>query len=309
MPVSVYFQTWSSKWVSVGAMMDLANVPDGVDIVYLSFCMPMCSYLKGSRSFAGTGLQFSMDFDVVKNAIAILKSRKIKTMISVGGATYHYEPSFNQAQTIRIWDLCVDLGCDGVDIDWESQGISQRQQFVDIINYFHNSRPTSMHLLCAACFSVGAFQPSGNPFNGMNILGLQQAGRYLNWINIMAYDAGGPDMYDVQAAYEAYKTYYPGLIYIGLEIGPQAWGGDLLKIDQVRKALTISRGNVFIWSLQKPPTGTVSVEDILKEARSLSVVIPPVVVPTPPSTVTTSTKVSCPNCKKDISLELTYLPK
>jgi len=255
----------------------------------------------------------------VQNAITLLQARGVKVMLSVGGATYKFPTTYTAKNASCLWDLALDLGCDGVDIDWEAaEGVSKGQQFVDIINMLQIYRPTTKKVyLSAACFSVGAYAPTpNNPNCGMNILGLQQAGKCLDWINVMSYDAGPPSAYDCVAAYTAYKMYYPGAVYLGLEIGDQAWGGYRINNADVGKATKKAEG-VVIWSLQKKADNaqgkTVSPElpELLTLATlaTVPVVIPPVTIPTPPVKVITNTVVTCPSCQKMVNLSLTYLPK
>ena len=59
-------------------------------------------------------------------------------MLSVGGATYHFD-IFNPS---NIANLVYDLDCDGVDIDWEdSQGTVNAYKFPPIISKMRNALP------------------------------------------------------------------------------------------------------------------------------------------------------------------------
>ena len=53
-PLGVYYQSWSANWASDPANLDLAKIPDPVNIVILSFVNPSCSYAKGSNGWSGT---------------------------------------------------------------------------------------------------------------------------------------------------------------------------------------------------------------------------------------------------------------
>ena len=76
-PLGVYFQSWSSNWASTASNLDLSKIDLPINLVFLSFANPSCSYIKGSNTFAGTGLDFSSDFLVVKNSIDILKKKEL----------------------------------------------------------------------------------------------------------------------------------------------------------------------------------------------------------------------------------------
>jgi hypothetical protein len=56
----------------------------------ISFAKPDCTYAKGSYALANTGLSFSSDGTVVRDAVAALKRAQPNTrvMLAVGGATY-----------------------------------------------------------------------------------------------------------------------------------------------------------------------------------------------------------------------------
>jgi len=83
-----------------------------VNVVIVSFAQPDCTYVKGSLSFTGTGLQFSSAGPVVKDAIAALKSAHSNTrvLLAVGGATYY---NFAGMNTQCIKDIVDDFGFDG----------------------------------------------------------------------------------------------------------------------------------------------------------------------------------------------------
>jgi len=62
-------------------------------------------------------LNFSLDFKTVVESIRLLKKRKVTVLLAVGGGSYWSDPKpFNHLGCI---DLMNDLGCDGIDIDWE----------------------------------------------------------------------------------------------------------------------------------------------------------------------------------------------
>lgn len=245
--VGVYFQSWSSSWAS--QHLDLENCEG--DLVYLAFVNPSCSYRSGQMTFAGTGLDFSSDFKVVKSAIEVLKSKNKKVMLSVGGATYQ----FNTIQVENILALQKDLNCDGIDIDWEPT-TGDHDAFAEVIKQFGVRKSG---YLSAAVFSVGAYgegqwkdsKPQGM-YTGLNRKGLLEAGHYLDWINIMSYDAS--DEFNPTEAFQAYKSIYLKDIYLGYEVGQQAWGGSLLTLEHVKlwtRYILSQKGHFFIWSWQK----------------------------------------------------------
>jgi chitinase len=267
--IGIYFQSWSSKWSS--SDLDLAST-DG-DIIYLSFVKPSCQYRSGQHTFLGTGLDFSSDFKVVQSAIRVLKSKNKIVMLSVGGATY----PFDSLNVDGVVALAKDLECDGIDIDWEPT-TKASGEFANIINRFAEKK---LRYLSAAVFSIGAFgvnewtnaQPQGM-YTGLNRQGLIEAGHRLDWINIMAYDAG--DTFNPTEAFMAYKAIFKNKIYLGFEVGQQAWGGALLTLDQVKlwgQFVKNQGGHYFIWSWQKQ--GNPSVLDVIKVLKTLGSVSEP----------------------------------
>lgn len=172
--LAVYWETWSGK--------DLSAVADSVDIIYLAFADPKSSYKSGQKTFEGTGLNFSESFSQVQSKIAGLVSKGKKIMLSVGGASYPYPAEFKPEASVA---LMRDLGCQGIDIDWEpAYGVSDAWQFGPIIGSLRAT--DSKMYLSAACWSVGAYGPkSGENYYGLNIPGIESNGSQLDWINIM----------------------------------------------------------------------------------------------------------------------------
>lgn len=296
--VSVYWQTWSGAWGSDPEKLDLvAEMQDGIKIVNLAFANPNMTYTPGS--FTGTGVQFSSDFHVVKQAIALLRLRGVKVMLSVGGGSYPFAGMYDNAKV--CCELARDLGCDGVDIDWEPAGGATEDLLWGAIIVKFKEALWKGGLLSAAVWSVGAAPKDvGSLYAGMNIAGLQSAGMNLDYINVMCYDAG--KSYVVAAAFNQYRRVYSGPIMIGLEVGQQAWGGALLSNEDVAEALRIINtdgveGNgIFVWAYQKECGGTPTVEYIVSKAKETAVA--PVVKDKPWKVM-----VTCPACQYNVKMD------
>ena len=257
----MYFQTWSSRWASAGSELDLGKLEKPVTIVNLAFVQPTCTYYTGQRTWAGTGLNFSSDFGVVAEAIKILRGKGIKVMLSVGGGSYWSTTQiFQPANCVALMN---DLGCDGIDLDWEV-GAAQDNELTYAIVCL---KPLiGAGKISIAGWSTGAYPKDGGTFSGMNISALVNQGVHLDWVNIMAYDAGTG--YKSQNAWNAYKSYYGGPLLLGMEVGTQGWGGALLQSDEVRSdcgyVLAGGKQNgIMVWALQKESVGTVSVPEII----------------------------------------------
>jgi chitinase len=250
MRIAVFFQTWSSRWASTSDTLDLSLVSQPINTVYLAFASPQSTYVAGAKTFAGTGMDFSSDFGVVKGAIDILHSKGIEVMISVGGATYPFDHYNAKAAA----DLCEDLNCDGLDIDWEPiGGFSENVMLADIIRDYKGA--IGPKKLVVTGWSTGAYPPDGSAYQGMNIYGLVNQGALVDWVNIMAYDAG--PAYDPKSALLSYRKIFNGPINMGFQVGQQSWGGAILSRDQAWDwtQFTISenpQNGIFVWSYQKP---------------------------------------------------------
>jgi len=270
--VCVYYESWAPAWTNDPLQMSLSGISAPTTIVNISFAQPACAYVAGQKSWQGTGLNFSQDFAVVCAAIQILKKKGIKVMLSVGGGSYWSDHNvvFKPANCVA---LMLDLGCVGIDLDWEA-GEAHDYQLTNAIAALKPLMPKGTFLTFAGT-STGAYGKTGNGDNyqGMNIHAMTNQGDNVDWINIMAYDAG-PD-YDPIGALECYRMYYKGPLLLGFEIGDMAWGGYKITLRDVvnwcSRALKENRNNgVFIWAYHKDPAGTPTVKDIITVATALA---------------------------------------
>lgn len=266
--IGVYYESWSEKWTDSGSKTGLASVEKPVSIVYLSFAKPDCTYVSGQNSFSGTGLSFSYDWKVLREAIAIVKKKAIVVMLSVGGGAYWSGTKpFNAKNCV---DLMNDLGCDGIDIDWEGHA-SRDYELTDCIKKLKPLMGTKK--ISFAGFSTGAYGKDGDTYKGSAIDAMTKQGSNVDWINIMAYDAG--KKFDPLGALAAYAIYYKGPLLLGFEVGKQGWGDDLLTMEEVEKNCEVvkARGKengIMIWSYQKSNDNlTPSTKDVITKASQI----------------------------------------
>lgn len=289
--IGVYFESWAQPWSNLASATALAKIDKPIDLVFLSFVKPFCVYKKGQCTFAGTGLDFSLEFLTVKTAISILKSKGIKVMLAVGGASYAFENYQPQACT----DLMNDLGCDGIDIDWEpALGYADNAKLGPIIQATRQAIGTK--LLSLAGFSTGCFDPNGDTYRGMNIAGLKTHGQLLDFVNVMAYDAGKD--FSVIQCYESFKKYFSKTINVGFQVGKQGWGDALLTIEDVEKVcryIAVKGDGCFVWAYfkQGPPSAT---EVCQTAQRFLVPTLPPLYPPSPMN------QFQCPQCKTKLTV-------
>jgi len=266
---AVYYQSWSAHWVSNGSQAGLAQLPSYANVVLVAFMNPDCQY-QGNYNLAGTGLQFPYDGPTFKQAVDALRRNHPATriLVSIGGAAFSNWDSANASCAAAF---IRDFNLDGVDIDYEptnpncqitSQGVhcTSDQDYISIINKYRAAVPKGKQLLTAAVFSVGAYgegqfandQPI-SPNTGVALAMLKQNGQQLDMINVMSYDAG--DSYVPSRALQAYSYYYNGIINMGVEVPPEAWGGHIYTVSDINQlgASVMARptAGMMLWSAQK----------------------------------------------------------
>lgn len=272
--LGTYFCSWSSSWSATASSTDLSNIDSNINIVYISFVSPACSYEKDSRKWVGTGLDFSSEFTIIQESIKKLKARGVVVMLSVGGATFNFDV-FNP---VNISNLLVDLGCDGIDLDWEDmQGVGASSKLGTIIQTMRAHLSTDSLLSLAAfstgAYGIGVFENSlpQSLNTGMCIQGIQESGHLLDWINIMSYDAGVN--YNPLVAFKSYRAIFDGPLMLGVEVPPEAWGGHLITLSEIENYVNCilddekSNNGIFVWSYKK--NGKPSCSEIINECLQI----------------------------------------
>ncbi len=284
-----YYETWMGTATWESATYSLAKIPPYVNIIPIAFAKPDSQYVGGSYKFSDAGLGISATPSVAVGAIKIAQAKGQKLLLSVGGATYPNFGAFNLQATL---DLVADLGLDGVDFDYEgdpnyctnlnsvSLTCSTDTQIINIITQLRNGldqlqvRFNKKMYLTAAVWSIGAYgttsfpstgAPAGNgvtrygPYGsraGMWVNPLKQIGNKFDAIFLMSYDAGNVSStgYAPLDALKSYKAIYNGPIYLGVEVPPEAWGGNLTTpaqaVNNAQAAMALGASGTMIWALQ-----------------------------------------------------------
>ena len=200
--IGIYFQSWCSKWVNDNVSHELININEPFNVCYICFVHPLCNYVAKSYSFHETGLDFSSDFKTIKNTIKIMREKNIVVMLSVGGSDY----SFHKFNSINIANLCVDLGCDGIDI--YTSEIMKKDSDINLCNIVHNIRKNLRYKF----ISISIFQLSDTE---RYIDVLKNNGFQLDWVNINGSTENVTELFGVC---DFYKNYFKGLITLGFKI-------------------------------------------------------------------------------------------
>ncbi|MFJ3601087.1 glycosyl hydrolase family 18 protein [Streptomyces sp. NPDC090126] len=277
---AVYYESWADPWVSDPAEGSLSNLPAYVGTVILAYMQPDARYTKGSLSFQGTGIQFSSDPAVVRDAVAVLRQRNpgVEVLVGIGGATYNNWSGLNVA---AIADFVSDFGLDGVNVDYEptdpgcvpsEYGYTCRtdREYVEVVGALSNGLPAGT-TLSVSVFHVGAYgegqwanaQPI-SAYTGVALALLRsEVAEKITRLNIMSYDAS--TAYDPLAALAAYQHCFKGPILLGVEVAPEAWpqqgapNAHVITLPEVEKLANGVKaqggGGMFLWSMFKQAQG------------------------------------------------------
>ena len=279
-----YFETWQATGTWESATYSIATVPSYVNTMPLAFAKPDSVYTAGSFNFAGAGLGIAASPQVAVGAIKLARAKGQKVLLSVGGATY---PNFAALNVPAIMALVKDLGVDGVDLDYEadtngctnlntaSLSCPTDTQLISVITQLRAGldaiRPGMT--LSAAVWSIGAYGTTtfptttylpGGSKSALWVNPLKQVGNKLDEIYIMSYDAGNASStgYNPISAFKAYKAIYTGPIYLGVEVPPEAWGGNVTTPAQAQSLATqvsqLGGAGIMLWALQVQGLGYTS---------------------------------------------------
>ena len=267
-----YYPSWADNWFSslnwkgeditndaLLAASKLARVPGTYTHVVLAFANPDFSWIQSTIDansvWTGSGLNFSAAPQDIKRAIDVLHARNIKVLLAVGGATYNNWAKLaaengdaNGFIVNSLMKILLDLGLDGLEIDYEVEGINT-QEYVRVVNSMRRAVDLAGEgrILSLAAWSTGS---DCTPTTGTNACGGVssfwggKAGRErlvfsdatvaakIDMVNIMSYDAGYEN-YDGVRAWQLYRDLFPQktIVNIGLETAPEGWAGGQLVVE------------------------------------------------------------------------------
>lgn len=236
-----YYPSWLAA-----TTQPLTATSDAYTHVLIAFAKP--DFAWDGSSWAGTGLQFAAAPDEVRQQIAALQARGIRVLLAVGGAKYlNWAPLAAEAGkagaiTAALQTFVADMGFDGLDVDFETDGAepAQIQEYTAAIKALRNAAgPKKMLALAAWSTGADCTAATGSDACGGKIsLWDGRAGRErlvfrdaailhtINMISVMSYDAGY-ETFDAVRAWTLYRDLVPASITvnIGFEIAPEGWSG------------------------------------------------------------------------------------
>jgi chitinase len=289
---AAYFESWISN-TKDQLDADLVNIPEPVTTVMLAFMKPDALY-PGNLQLSGTGLEFKYSGSTLRDSILELRKRNpgIKVFVSIGGETYSSWDKLNAPVVAHFVD---DFGLDGVDVDFEppDAGCTQTRDSIRCrtdallqrtVSELRANLPkqVTLSLTCGATGAYGEGEwkhagPKGGPDYGTAVQFLRsRTARDINFLNIMAYDAG--DTYNPLQALDAFKHYYTGPILLGFTPPPEDWGNHSYSSKEVNELLGagVERGaaGAMLFSLRKGTGAGVFtsyvdvIAEIMKRSRS-----------------------------------------
>jgi chitinase len=269
-----YHDSWNEPPACLAQQTSLARLPEYIDLVLLAFAKPDAVY-RGNFDISGTGLEYRMTGQVLRDAILLLKHRHAGTrvLLSVGGAAYRRWDHFNLPGIVAF---VRDFGLDGMDIDYEPAdprcdigpdsliGCATDQMWSSIVRQTRVALRRPL-LLTASVWSVGAYGEGmfgtsrpHSPYTGI-MLPLLHSPRAadLDLLSINAYDAGS--LFDPLEAFRAYRAVWAGPLALGLEV---QWSGGAGPFQSVAEAETLAReivkdprGGMMLYPLLAMPEG------------------------------------------------------
>lgn len=261
-----YWQLATDNWTRDNLKSYLkGGKRERVDVINLAFALPQQD---GTLTLHG-----EMNADETKKIIKQLKSEGKKLTIAVGGAAgavWNLEsPNAVKKLAKSIKDLVTEYDLDGVDIDYEDTDINKRNNVINLIKEIRNIMPQNQYILSYAAWSIGAYGKN-NPGHthaewgeggnvGIDVRVLKEAGKFLDYVNVMSYDAFDPKMnYNPIEAIKAYSALMGASekVVLGLELGLHAWPANVrTSSKQVEQWLQYAADNGFggcmFWMLEK----------------------------------------------------------
>lgn len=138
--LNVYFPTWIEGLSWAEGNSDLANIPDNINSIIISFLRPYGIYKSLDAKMDTLFYDGDITLAQLKKEISIAKSKRADRIIlaSAGG---EIGGNFLKVNYRYLVDAIYDLGLDGIDLDYEPDGLMTRDQktidkYIEIITNF-----------------------------------------------------------------------------------------------------------------------------------------------------------------------------
>jgi hypothetical protein len=267
-----YYPSWYDNWFSakdwagnnlsndqILARSKMAKIPGTYTHLIVAFAQPNLTYSTAANFdknvWTGTGLEFTSGPQDIKRAVDVLHARGIKVLLAVGGATYHNwaglageNGNASGRVTNDLKQLMVDIGFDGLDVDYEVSGITTTQ-YSGAINAMRKAVDLAGNgrMLSLAGWSTGADCTTatttlacgdatsywGGRAGGERLVFSQPGmAAKIDMLNVMSYDAQ-TNFYDGVNAWQAYRDLFAAttIVNIGLQTAPEGWAGGMLVVN------------------------------------------------------------------------------
>lgn len=240
-PFAAYYTSWNQPY-------SLDRLPDRIDIVCLAFVDPALSGYNGGVNLNGTGFGYNWGPDKLKADIALLRSRGIQVLASLGGGTAG--DWSNSMNVDKIVAFVKAFGLSGVDIDLEGSNSwdynsSAKTSLLNVANRLRAALPKGQYLLTQAVWMNGIDTTNAIPTLQANLLDI---------LFKMTYDS---NMTHVPYAetFNKFRQYFKGMMCIGLETPKEGWGNHVTTLDEVASVCNLVNGldnaGIFVWAIGK----------------------------------------------------------
>ncbi len=253
-----YYPAWFDNTGDLLASYKKGGSKERVDVINIAFAMPQAD---GSVHWNDWDKNPVLD-GRFKQTIKELQSQGKKVVMSVGGATAHWNLDKPEQLARSTAELAKRWGLDGVDIDCEIRN-DNRKKIIPYAKELRRLMPREQGQWLSYCgWSIGAYAPGDPGYcggnSGIDIEILNNIKNELDMVNVMSYDAFESSLkFDPRQSIDAFRKLMgnrPDKVALGIEIGAQTWPPGVVKTTEdakvwVEKVRTEGYAGVMFWTL------------------------------------------------------------